>query len=152
MIEIERKFLVKDDSFIHQAYQVHHIEQGYLCADRERTVRIRIRENEGFITVKSGSDAKGRSRYEFERLIPLEDAREMMNLCLPGRIDKMRHYVKVGEHTWDVDVFHGIFEGLIIAEIELQSESETFDRPSWLGAEVTGNPKYYNACLISSRT
>jgi len=147
MVEVERKFLVKDDSFIDAAYSKKRIVQGYLCADAERTVRVRIKGDKGFITVKSASDEKGWSRYEFEQEVPLHDAEEMLKLCLSGKIDKVRHYVRVGEHTWEVDVFHGDNEGLIVAEIELESVDETFELPSWAGAEVSGDLRYYNAML-----
>ena len=127
-----------------------HIIQGYICSDADRSVRIRISEDEAFLTIKSASNERGWSRYEFEKPISKKDAEELLMLCLPGRIDKVRHYVKVGGHIWEVDVFHGANEGLIIAEIELDSEEETFEKPAWIGQEVSGNPKYYNMMLAKS--
>jgi len=144
--EIERKFLVRGD-FMPDAGQSRRIVQGYLCADAERTVRIRICDEDGYLTIKSASNARGWSRYEFEQEIPLADAEEMLRLCLPGIIDKVRYWAKVGNHTWEVDVFHGDNEGLTVAEIELLSEDETFELPTWAGEEVTGDVRYYNAML-----
>ena len=129
------------------AFRKRRIVQGYICADAERTVRVRIRGEEGFLTIKSATNERGWSRYEFERQIPLCDAEELMKLCLPGRIDKERYEVKVGRHIWEVDVFHGANEGLTVAEIELESEDEIFDRPAWVGEEVSGDVRYYNAML-----
>ena len=123
------------------------IVQGYLCADTERSVRIRIRGEEGFLTIKGASNERGWSRYEFERPVTLEDAGELMKLCLPGLIDKTRYYVRAGKHIWEVDVFHGENEGLIVAEIELESEGDLFEFPSWVAGEVSGDPRYYNAEL-----
>ena len=146
-MEIERKFLVRNNDFIDEAFKKCRIVQGYICSDAERSVRVRISEDEAFLTIKSASNERGWSRYEFEQPISIKDAMELLKLCLPGRIDKVRHYVKVGSHTWEVDVFHGDNEGLIIAEIELESEEETFETPKWIGLEVSGNPKYYNMML-----
>jgi len=146
-MEIERKFLVKDNSFVDEAFKTYRIVQGYICSDSERTVRIRIRDDEAFLTIKSATNERGWSRYEFETPIPLKDAEELMELCLPGLIDKVRHYVKVGHHTWEVDIFHGENEGLIIAEIELESEDETFELPLWALREVSGEEGYYNSML-----
>jgi CYTH domain-containing protein len=145
-LEIERKFLVKSD-FEKEVVRRSRIVQGYLCSDAMRTVRVRIRGEEGFLTIKSASNERGWSRYEFEQSIPLADAEELMKLCLPGIIDKVRHWIPAGNHTWEVDVFHGDNEGLVMAEIELSSEEETFELPDWVGEEVTGNPAYYNALL-----
>ncbi|MDR2145974.1 MAG: CYTH domain-containing protein [Tannerella sp.] len=146
-MEIERKFLVKDNSFMNRAFQKRHTVQGYLCADRKRSVRIRIADSEAFLTIKSGANERGWSRYEFERPVPLEDAKELMKLCLPGIIDKVRYYVEFESYTWEVDVFSGENEGLTVAEIELESEEETFALPEWVGAEVSGDTRYYNAAL-----
>lgn len=146
-MEIERKFLVRDLSFMDMAYQQRRIVQGYICSEAERSVRIRIREEEAFLTIKSASNERGWSRYEFETPVPLQEAEELIKLCLPGLIDKERYYVKSGEHTWEVDVFHGENEGLIVAEIELSSEEESFDLPSWIDREVSGDVRYYNAML-----
>ena len=147
MMEIERKFLVNNNAFIDEAYKKHRIIQGYICSDAERSVRVRIREDKAFLTIKSASNERGWSRYEYEQPVPLEDARELLRLCLPGLIDKIRHYVKVGAHTWEVDVFQGENEGLIVAEIELDSEEDVFKLPAWIGQEVSGDPKYYNMML-----
>ena len=148
--EIERKCLVKDNSFIGEAYIKKRIVQGYICADAGRTVRIRIRGDEGFITIKSATNERGWSRYEFEKPISLNEAEELMKLCLPGLIDKVRHYVKAGSHIWEVDVFHGENEGLIVAEIELESEDDIFELPLWVGQEVSGDIRYYNSMLAKS--
>jgi CYTH domain-containing protein len=146
-MEIERKFLVGNNSFTDAAHKALRILQGYLCMDAERSVRVRIRGGEGFLTIKSASNERGWSRYEFEQPIALNDAEELMKLCLPTLIDKVRHYVKVGDHTWEVDVFHGAHEGLTVAEIELVSEEDVFERPSWVAEEVSGDPRYYNLML-----
>ena len=145
--EIERKFLVRDNSFVDEAYEKRRIVQGYICSDAERSVRVRIRDDEGFITIKSSTNERGWSRYEFEKPVSLKDAEELMELCLPGMIDKVRHYVKFGSHIWEVDVFHGENDGLIVAEIELESEDDTFELPAWVGQEVSGDAKYYNSML-----
>lgn len=145
-LEIERKFLVEGD-FSHQVGSYSRIIQGYICADKDRTVRVRICGEKGFLTIKSASNERGWSRYEFEQPVSIKDAEELLELCLPGVIDKVRHWVNVGKHTWDVDVFHGENEGLIVAEIELDSEDEIFELPEWVGKEVTGDSKYYNAML-----
>ena len=142
--EIERKFKVKGD-FQSLAHASYHIKQGYLCRDKERTVRIRLCNGKGFLTIKGVSGEDGLSRYEFEQAIPITDAEHLFQLCLPGIIDKERFLVLSGKHTWEVDVFHGVQEGLIIAEIELESETETFDLPHWVGEEVTGDARYYNS-------
>ena len=146
-MEIERKFLVKDHSFIGEAYTRSRIVQGYICSDTGRSVRVRIRDDEGFLTIKSPTNERGWSRYEFEMPIQVSDAEDLMALCLPGSIEKVRHYVKAGNHTWEVDVFHGENEGLIVAEIELESEDDVFELPEWVGQEVSGIAKYYNSML-----
>ena len=123
--------------------------QAYLCADAERSVRVRLSEGQGFLTVKSGATRHGWSRYEFEQTIAPADAEELLQLCLPGTVEKVRNRIPAGAHTWEVDVFHGENEGLVIAEIELASEDEAFERPDWLGEEVTGDPKYCNSMLAA---
>jgi CYTH domain-containing protein len=148
-METERKFLVRDNSFMEEAYSAKRIVQGYICADAERSVRVRIRGEEGFLTIKSASNERGWSRYEFEQPVDLKEAEELMKLCLPGRIDKVRYYVKAGSHTWEVDVFHGENEGLVVAEIELESEADVFELPSWVDKEVSGKPQYYNSMLAA---
>lgn len=146
-MEIERKFLVKNKAFIDEAFKKRRIVQGYICSDPERSVRIRLYDDEAFLTIKSATNERGWSRYEFETPIGLKDAEELIRLCLPGLIDKVRHYVNVSGHTWEVDIFHGENEGLIVAEIELKSEDETFELPSWIGQEVSGKAQYYNSML-----
>lgn len=145
-IEIERKFLVSGD-FMPGVVSANRIVQGYICSQPGRTVRVRIRGEKGFLTIKGASDEKGMSRYEFEQEISLADAEHLLELCEPGAIDKVRHLVPVGHHTWEVDVFHGENEGLVLAEIELSSEEEFFEKPVWLGEEVTGDRRYYNSML-----
>lgn len=144
--EIERKFLVCGD-FKSQAYRSVRIVQGYLCSVPERTVRVRIRDHQGYITVKGKSTADGRARYEWEKEITEEEARELLALCEPGVIDKTRYLVKVGRHVFEVDEFYGENEGLLMAEVELESREDSFEKPSWLGEEVTGDLRYYNAML-----
>ena len=145
--EIERKFLVLDDSFKREAFSSSHIRQGYICSERGRTVRIRIRDERAFITIKGPSLDGGLSRYEFEQEIPFADAEQLMTLCEPGIIDKTRWLVKSGAHTFEVDEFHGDNEGLVMAEVELQSEDEPYEKPDFIGEEVTGDHRYYNAYL-----
>ena len=147
MLEIERKFLVLDDSYKQLSYGSFHIVQGYICSERGRTVRVRIRDERAYLTIKGPSENGGLSRYEFEREIPLEDGQQMMQLCEPGIIDKTRWLVKSGRHTFEVDEFHGENEGLVVAEVELSSEDETFEKLHFIGKEVTGDRRYYNSCL-----
>ncbi len=124
------------------------IVQGYLSSVPERTVRVRIKGDKGFLTVKGIGNDSGASRYEWEKEIPLSETEELLKLCEPGVIDKVRFLVKAGVHTYEVDQFHGENEGLTVAEIELSSETESFEKPSWLGEEVTGDKKYYNSMLM----
>ena len=145
--EIERKFLVLDDSFKHEAFSKSHIQQGYICSERGRTVRIRIKDNRAYLTIKGPSENGGLSRYEFEREIPLEDGQQMMQLCEPGIIDKTRWLVKSGKHTFEVDEFFGDNEGLVVAEVELSYEDEPYKKPHFIGKEVTGDRRYYNSQL-----
>jgi adenylate cyclase len=146
-LEIERKFLVRGD-FKQYAYAHEEIVQGYLSSVPERTVRIRIKGDKAYITIKGAGDESGISRYEWEKEIPGEEARELIKLCEPGIIDKVRYYIKNGIRKFEVDEFHGENEGLIMAEIELADKEEGFDRPDWLGAEVTGDSRYYNSSLV----
>ena len=146
--EIERKFLVKGD-FKSFANSHKRIVQGYLCSAPERNVRIRIKESTAYITVKGESNESGTSRYEWEKEIPIHEARELLKLCEEGIIDKTRFLVPVGNHTYEVDEFYGENEGLVVAEIELSNENESFEKPDWLGEEVTGDLRYYNANLKS---
>lgn len=145
--EIERKFQVKGD-FKSHAHSSYRITQGYLSSVPERTVRVRLRDDEAFITVKGSSHEKGLSRFEWEKQIPLEDAQELLKICEPGVIDKTRYLVKVEKHIYEVDEFYGENEGLVIAEIELTDVNEEFVKPDWLGKEVTGDGRYYNATLV----
>jgi len=148
-LEIERKFLVKGE-FKNEEFAYEEIVQGYLSSVAERTVRIRIRGEEACLTIKGIGNTSGTSRFEWEREIPIDEARELLKLCEPGTIDKIRHYVASGNHTFEVDEFRGENEGLIIAEIELSSEDESFQKPLWLGEEVTGNERYYNSSLAKN--
>ena len=145
--EIERKFLVKGE-FKSLAYSKTHIEQGYFATEPGRTVRVRIRDDKGYLTIKGPSRKDGFARYEFEVEIPLEDAHEMMELCMPGRVNKDRYLIKSGKHTIEVDEFFGDNEGLVMAEIELESEEEPYEKPDFLGREVTGNYHYYNKYML----
>ncbi|MDK2771018.1 MAG: CYTH domain-containing protein [Flavobacterium sp.] len=145
MIEIERKFLVNNNSFLDDFSRSNRIVQGYLSSHPERTVRVRIKGENGYLTIKGKSE--GFSRYEWEKEIDALEADKLLQLCEPGIIDKIRYDVIVGTHVYEVDVFYGENEGLILAEIELQSENETFEKPEWLGKEVTEDIKYYNSYL-----
>nr|WP_314838408.1 CYTH domain-containing protein [uncultured Flavobacterium sp.] len=147
MIEIERKFIVKNQSFKEEIHTKSIVSQGYLSSNPERTVRVRIKNEKGYLTIKGISNKSGTSRYEWEKEIPLNEAVELFKLCEKGAIEKTRHEIKYGNHTYEVDEFHGDNEGLIIAEIELSSEDEKFDKPNWLGDEVTGEQRYYNSNL-----
>ena len=146
-LEIERKFLVLDDSYKHEAYASSHVCQGYLCSDRGKTVRIRLRDDRAYITIKGPSLDGGLSRYEFEQEIPFEDGEKMMSLCQEGLIDKTRWLVRSGDHTFEVDEFHGDNEGLVVAEVELRNRDEQPIIPHFIGKEVTGDRRYYNAQL-----
>jgi len=150
-LEIERKFLVTGE-FRSKAYAQSRIRQGYITSGNGRTVRIRIRDDKGYLTIKGPSDRAGLARYEFETEVSLSDAEDLMRLCEPGIIDKTRYLVKNtdGKHTWEVDEFYGDNEGLTVAEIELQDEDEPFDKPDWLGQEVTGDPRYFNSMLMKT--
>lgn len=147
MIEIERKFLVLSNDFANDAFTKKRIVQAYLSSDPERTVRIRIKEDKAFLTIKGKGNSSGTTRLEWETEIAVEDAEKLLLICEEGAIDKIRHEVKVGKHIYEIDIFSGENEGLVLAEIELQSEDETFEKPSWLGLEVTNDERYYNAYL-----
>jgi len=147
--EIERKFLVSGP-FMEHATGQRRIVQGYLSSVPGRTVRVRISGATGYLTIKGAGNASGTTRYEWEREIPLAEAEALLMLCEPGVIEKVRHLVPVGRHTYEVDVFGGALDGLVIAEIELDHEDEAFERPGWLGAEVTGDPRYYNSALVTA--
>ena len=145
MIEIERKFLVKDNSFLDDFSRSNRIVQGYLSSHPERTVRVRIKGENGYLTIKGKSE--GFSRYEWEKEIAIEEAEKLLQLCEPGVIDKIRYDIIVGTHVFEVDMFYGENEGLVLAEIELQAEDEVFEKPNWLGQEVTEDLRYYNSYL-----
>jgi adenylate cyclase len=147
MVEIERKFLVLSNDFINEAFSQKRIVQAYLSSNPDRTVRVRIKGDKGFITIKGKSNANGTTRLEWEREISVMDAEILLSICESGTIDKIRYEIKVGKHVYEVDIFSGENEGLIMAEIELQSEEETFEKPKWLGEEVTNDERYYNAYL-----
>lgn len=147
-LEIERKFLVKDDCYKERAYSSSRIAQGYICSGRGRTVRVRIRDDKGYLTIKGPADVKGLGRYEWEKEIPLLEAQELMKLCEPGMIDKTRYLVRSGKHVFEVDEFYGENEGLVVAEVELGSEEETYEKPDFVGEEVTGDVRYYNSFLM----
>ena len=146
-LEIERKFLVVGDDYKRQAFSSSRIKQGYICSERGRTVRVRIRDSRGYLTIKGPSENGGLSRYEFEREITLDEAEHLMQLCEPGVIDKTRYLVKLGNHTFEVDEFYGENEGLVMAEVELGAEDESFEKPDFIGLEVTGDRRYYNSQL-----
>ncbi|MFC6861377.1 CYTH domain-containing protein [Zunongwangia atlantica] len=147
MVEIERKFLVKSKFFKEESYQNNRIKQGFLNTNPQRTVRIRIKDETAFLTVKGKNNEAGLSRFEWEKEIDKMEAEALLNLCEPGMIDKTRFLVKSGSHIFEVDEFYGENEGLIVAEVELETEDEVFEKPDWLGQEVTGDPKYYNSQL-----
>ncbi len=147
MLEIERKFLVSSEAFKKEAFRVTRILQGFLNTNPDRTVRIRIRGDQGLITVKGKSNAAGTIRKEWEMEIPYTDAEMLIELCEEGVIDKMRYEIKSGDHIIEVDEFFGENAGLVIAEVELSEENEEFIKPTWLGKEVTGEIKYYNSQL-----
>jgi adenylate cyclase len=147
MIEIERKFLVTSTDFISQAFAQNRIAQGYISKNPERTVRVRIKGDKGFLTIKGKGNESGLSRFEWEKEIPVEEAQQLMHLCEKGTIDKTRYEIQSGNHVIEVDVFYGENEGLVMAEIELSSETETFLKPEWLGEEVTNDQRYYNGYL-----
>lgn len=147
MIEIERKFLTTSNTFKTEAFAKNRITQGYLSSVSGRTVRVRIKGDKGFLTIKGASNESGISRFEWEKEIPADEAQKLLQLCEEGVIDKTRFEVKVGNHIFEVDEFYGENEGLIMAEIELGSESETFEKPIWLGKEVTNDKRYYNSYL-----
>lgn len=147
MLEIERKFLVKSDDFKEQAFAKNKIAQGYLSSVPERTVRVRIKGEKAYLTIKGIGQQGGMSRFEWENQIPIDEAVELLKLCEKGKIEKTRYEIKSGNHVYEVDEFYGENEGLIMAEIELKSENESFEKPDWLGNEVTNDERYYNAYL-----
>ena len=146
--EIERKFLVKGDAYKVLAFHHYHIQQGYIASGNGRTVRVRIRDEQGFLTIKGPSADGGLSRYEFETEIPLADARDLLAICEPGIIQKTRYLVRAADdHVFEVDEFYGDNEGLVMAEVELQSPDEPYVKPDFIGREVTGDRRFYNSHL-----
>jgi adenylate cyclase len=150
MVEIERKFLVSSNAFKEEAFAQNRIKQGYLSSVPERTVRVRIKGEKGYLTIKGISNESGLSRFEWEKEIPVDEAEKLLLLCETGVIDKTRFEIKTGNHIFEVDEFYGENEGLVMAEIELKSESETFEKPIWLGQEVTNDKRYYNSYLSNN--
>lgn len=146
-LEIERKFLVKNNTFLQQHFQKTRLVQGFLNTDKHRTVRVRIQDDQSYLTVKGLSNASGTTRFEWEKKIPLEEGKQLLALCEANPIEKDRYLINHHTHLFEVDVFLGMNKGLILAEIELKTENTPFKRPSWLGREVTGEVAYYNACL-----
>ena len=146
-MEIERKFLVRGDDYKRNAYASDRIKQGYIASGHGRTVRVRLRGGRGYLTIKGPSLDGGLSRYEFEKEITADEAEQLFHLCEPGIIDKTRYLVKCGNHTFEVDEFYGDNEGLVMAEVELQAPDEAFERPPFLGPEVTGDRRFYNSHL-----
>lgn len=147
--EIERKFLVKGD-FKSEAFTHWRIVQGYLSSVPKRVVRIRIKGDKAYLTIKSTVSGNGLTRYEWEKEISVQDAEEMLQFCEQEIIEKTRYLVKVGAHIFEVDEFYGSNQGLRVAEVELQSEDEEFEKPSWLGKEVTHDIRYYNSMLVKT--
>ncbi|AOW21137.1 CYTH domain-containing protein [Urechidicola croceus] len=146
-VEIERKFLLKNDSFKSESFKTSYIKQGFLNSNKNRVVRVRLIDKSGYLTVKGISNEEGLTRFEWEKKISKKDAESLLKLCEKGVIEKYRHFIKKGKHTFEVDEFLGDNIGLVIAEIELSEENEDFDKPKWLGKEVTGIIKYYNSEL-----
>ena len=148
-LEIERKFLVKKGgAYKSAAFSSSHIQQGYIPADGA-TVRIRTRDDKAYLTIKGKSVNGGMTRYEFEKEIEMDEAQHLLQLCKGGVIDKRRYLVKSGNHTFEVDEFYGDNEGLVMAEVELCSEDETYEKPDFIGMEVTGDKRFYNSHLLS---
>ena len=145
MKEIERKFLVTSKAYKTEAHRHYRITQGFLNTDPERTVRVRLKDDKGVLTVKGMSSEDGLSRFEWETEITANDAKSLLDLCEKGIIDKERYEVRSGNHIFEIDEFFGANEGLVIAEVELEDENEIFNKPSWLGVEVTGDIRYYNS-------
>ncbi|MBR6017791.1 MAG: CYTH domain-containing protein [Paludibacteraceae bacterium] len=147
--EIERKFLVRGTAYQAQATRKMDICQAYLCREPAKTIRVRIAGEKAYLTIKSSAGQEGIARFEWEREIDLADAKQLLRLCLPGMIMKTRWIIPAGNGLkWEVDEFHGQKQGLVMAEIELEDEAQTFDRPEWLGEEVTGRPEYYNSNML----
>lgn len=146
-LEIERKFLVKGDDYKQQARSSSRIKQGYLCSGKGKTIRVRLRDDKAYLTIKGPSLDGGLSRYEFEKEITIDEALSLFRLCEPGIIDKTRYLVDSGPHTFEVDEFYGDNEGLVMAEVELSSPDEPYKKPDFIGREVTGDRRFYNSHL-----
>ena len=147
MTEIERKFLVLNSNYKQEAFAQTRISQGYLNSHPERTVRVRVKGDKGYLTIKGMGNESGTTRMEWEVEISVFEAQQLLALCEEGVIDKIRYEVNAGRHTFEVDEFFGENRGLVIAEVELEDENEAFAKPAWLGQEVTGDERYYNAYL-----
>ncbi|MDD2595659.1 MAG: CYTH domain-containing protein [Bacteroidales bacterium] len=147
--EIERKFLVAGN-FKNEVTKATRITQGYLCSIPERTVRVRVKGEKGYITIKGIGNDSGANRFEWEKEIPVSEVQDLLKICEPGVIDKTRYLVPAGRHTFEVDEFYGDNDGLVVAEVELSEENEEFIKPAWLGKEVTGDVKYYNSMLMKN--
>ena len=145
--EIERKFLVRGEDFKQQAESSSYIKQGYILSGGGRTVRVRIRDEKGFLTIKGPSRNGGLSRYEFEKEITFDEAEHLMALCEPGVVEKRRYLVPFRDHVFEVDEFFGDNDGLVFAEVELNDENESFEKPEFIGTEVTGDRRFYNSHL-----
>jgi CYTH domain-containing protein len=150
MQEVERKFLVLNDDYRETAYSTIKIVQGFLNTDPYRTVRVRLAGEHAQITIKGISSDNGTTRFEWEKEIPFSDAESLLQLCEPNLIEKRRYQIKTGEFVFEVDEFYGENEGLVVAEIELETEDQEFTKPNWLGKEVTGDPRYYNSLLAKT--
>ena len=148
--EIERKFLITSDGFKQNISSKYDIIQGYLSTDPSRTVRLRVSSGKGCLTIKSGTSKNGLCRLEWEKELPIEEANELIALCLPNKIEKARYKVNYKGRLFEVDIFKGVNEGLKIGEIEIDDEADTFEKPKWLGEEVTGVKKYYNSQLCQN--
>ena len=146
-MEIERKFMVRGNGYRQLAYASDRIKQGYICSGHGRTVRVRLRGGRGYLTIKGPSLDGGLSRYEFEKEIAPDEAEQLFRLCEPGIIDKTRFLVKSGQHTFEVDEFYGENEGLVMAEVELSAPDEPYEKPAFIGKEVTGDRRFYNSHL-----
>ena len=146
--EIERKFLVANDAYKALSYSSALIKQGYISVNPTAAVRIRIKGDKGFLTIKGEGSESGTTRYEWEKEIPLNEAKELLLLCTSGMIEKIRYKVNHEGFIYEIDEFSGENKGLVVAEIELNQENEVFAKPDWLGREVTGDARYYNAMLV----
>ncbi|MDN3642314.1 CYTH domain-containing protein [Lutimonas halocynthiae] len=149
-LEIERKFLILNNDFKKESYKKERIIQGFLSSVPERTVRVRLTGDAGFITVKGIGNEAGTTRFEWEREISKQEAESLLEICEAGIIDKERYYVKAGEHIFEIDEFELDNKGLVMAEVELKNEEDSFEKPKWLGEEVTGQKKYYNSSLVKN--